>query len=182
MTSEKKTYRCPVCHYLVRIRLDGTIGEHHKNNVRCTTSGQPMGDYPSEDAPQIRHRHCWYCGKSVEVHPEGWFYDHERGDETCPGSGIVPTPEQKKIVGPATLITSPSRIALPIRSTHKVDVKLKVGGRDGDDAAETIRDLYGVDVSPIKDDGRLSITVTAADVPTLDRAVNWLDERGILVG
>lgn len=30
---------------------------------------------------------CRECDKRVEVHREGWFVDHERDHEMCPGSG-----------------------------------------------------------------------------------------------
>lgn len=43
---------------------------------------------PDEEVRKVEAR-CHYCGKVVEVHREGWFYDH--GDfEACPGSGDRP--------------------------------------------------------------------------------------------
>jgi hypothetical protein len=43
---------------------------------------------------KLKKLHCDHCGRLVEVHLEGWFYDHTRNgemdDELCPGSGARP--------------------------------------------------------------------------------------------
>lgn len=80
------------------------------------------------------------------------------------------------------IITSGKRRAIPITTVISAEVKIKLQVFDADDVMDQLSDMFAVQHKLIAG-GKLSEShykLSANNVPDLDRALNWLEERDIL--
>jgi hypothetical protein len=147
--------RCPMCERKVYVRKDGTIGTHYVNSYdaeSCPGSGQKYDD------PETERVLAEYAERDVKA------------------------AENVRRQTQATLITSGGRKAFKITSQHWVVATIDdYGPFEQDDLMDQVEDLFGVTADVVTSVGnRFTWKITADDVPTLDRAMTFLEESGHL--
>lgn len=142
---------------------------------------------------------CELCGYRVGIRKDGTLVKHyaTRSDaECCPAShqlpeiaramssthvaAINPKPSNIKRQTEATLIVN--RKSFKITSEHSVEVTVGIlGPFETDDLISEVEHQFGVKAHTLSEVyGYTTYKITASDVPSLDRAVNHLEEAGYL--
>lgn len=171
------TGRCPDCGATTKITAQGQAILTHKRG--CTRKVK-RGKYEPEGSLSARQLEAdreilGYGSDSIVDKIVEQKYDDPETDR------VLATANFKRQTQ-AMLITSGGRKAFEIKTTHKVIVQIGIiGVFENDDLIDAIQQQYGVTAKLVHGlHGYYTYAITASDVPSLDRAVNHLEEAGYL--